>query len=134
MYSIFSDYEPIMGKKCEETKPSEIYNRLRNIYNQGVKGILTNTRMFLGTADECDILYKIWQIPELQKVCEWAMKKIVLELGKATYETIDVRMRIFSNMLDKIPISSSLRIQLQTTFVQNVRREMSNINVENLPF
>ena len=134
MYSIFSDYEPIMGKNCEETKPSKIYDRLRNVYNQGGEGVLSNTRMFLGTADECDILYKIWENSDLQRVCKWAMKKIVLEIGKATYETIDVRLRIFSNMLDKVPISNLLRIQLQTTFVQNVRWEMSNINVEDLPF
>ena len=134
MISIFSTYEPIIGKDCEEIKPSEVYNRLRIAYNQGAKGILNNTRMFLRTVDECDTLYKIWENKDLQKLCNWAMEKIVLQIGKISYQTIDVRLRIFATRLDKLPLYPYETIEIHNTFVENVRREASAVNTEDLPF
>lgn len=134
MISIFSDYDAVIGKDCEEIKPSEVYNRLRIAYNQGAKGILENARIFLRTTDECDTLYKIWENKELQKLCKWAMEKIVLQIGKATYETINVRLRIFTTQLDKIALYPYETIEIHDTFVENVQREVSAVNTEDLPF
>ena len=140
VFSIFSNYlEPLGVKNCEETKPSDVYNQLRNAYNQGVKGIVENARILSsGTADESDILYEVWRNPRLHDILVWINKKIVLELGKLDYRAIDVRIRIATNMLNKLEsegyISKNFNIDVHDRFIMNVRREISAINVEDLPF
>ena len=141
MISIFSDYEPIIGEDCEEIKPSKIYDQLRNAYNQGAIGILENARLVsLGTADECDydIIYEIWRNSRLHDIIVWINKKITLEIGKLDYRAIDVRLRIATNMLNKLVnegfLSRDLNMRIHYMLVTNVRQEMSAINVEDLPF
>lgn len=140
MFSIFSDYlEPLGVKNCKETKPSEVYNQLRIAYNQGAKGIVENARILsLGTADESDILYEIWRNPRLHDILVWINKKIILELGQLDYRAIDVRIRIATNMLNKLEnegyISKNFNIDVHDRFIMNVERERSAINTEDLPF
>ena len=142
MISIFSNYlEPLGVKNCEETKPSDVYNQLRNAYNQGAIGILENARLVsLGTADECDydIVYEVWRNSRLHDILVWINTKITLELGKLDYRAIDVRLRIATNMLNKLVnegfLSKDLNMRIHYMLVTNVRQEMSAINVEDLPF
>ena len=136
MISIFSNYlAPIIGVS-EEQKSSEIYNQLRIAYNQGVKGILDNTRI-ISVGDE-DLDYKItcekFNNPAFLDWINWVNKKIVLSIGKEDYRTIDVRVRIAANMLDKIYTQKKFSTMLHGNLIYNVRREMSAINTEDLPF
>lgn len=144
MTSIFSDYlDPLKVHNyyCEELKPSEVYDQLRNTYNQGVKGIIESTRIISsGTADECDydIVYEVWRNSRLHDILVWINTKITLELGKLDYRAIGVRVRIATNMLNKLVnegfLSRDLNIRIHYMLVTNVRREISAINVEDLPF
>lgn len=144
MLSIFSDYlDPLKvhNYHCEELKPSEVYDQLRNTYNQGVKGIIESTRIISsGTADECDydIVYEVWRNSRLHDILVWINTKITLELGKLDYRAIGVRVRIATNMLNKLVnegfLSRDLNMRIHYTLVTNVRREISAINVEDLPF
>lgn len=144
MISIFSDYlDPLKVHNyyCEELKPSEVYDQLRNTYNQGVKGIIESTRIISsGTADECDydIVYEVWRNSRLHDILVWINTKITLELGKLDYRAIGVRVRIATNMLNKLVnegfLSRDLNIRIHYMLVTNVRREISAINVEDLPF
>lgn len=142
MISIFSNYlEPLGVKNCEGIRPSEIYNQLRIAYNQGAKGIVENARILSsGTADEFDydILYEVWRKPRVHDILVWINKKIVLELGQLDYRAIDVRIRIATNMLNKLEregyISKNFNIDVHDRFIMNVRREISAINTEDLPF
>lgn len=141
MYSVFSNYlEPLGVAICEETKPSEIYNQLRIAYNQGVKGILESTRLVTsGREDEdYEIINAVWSNEDLHKIIQWINKKITLIIGIADYRTIDVRMRIATNMMDKLvddgSLSSTLSVVMFGNLISNVRQELGIINTEDLPF
>lgn len=141
MYSVFSNYlEPLGVTICEETKPSEIYNQLRIAYNQGVKGILESTRLVTsGREDEnYEIINAIWSNEDLHKIIRWINRNITLIIGIADYRTIDVRMRIATNMMDKLvdngSLSSTLSVVMFGNLISNVRQELGIINTEDLPF
>ena len=141
MYSVFSNYlEPLRVTICEETKPSEIYNQLRIAYNQGVKGILESTRLVTsGREDEdYEIINAVWSNEDLHKIIQWINQKITLIIGIADYRTIDVRMRIATNMMDKLvdngSLSSTLSVVMFGNLISNVRQELGIINTEDLPF
>ena len=140
MYSVFSNYLQPLGVNCEVIKPSEIYNRLRIAYNQGVEGILESTRMITsGNEDEdYQIIITVWSNKELHEILKWINRKITLIIGIADYRTIDVRIRIAANRLDKLVNSSSISSRLNLiifgNLISNVRQELSLINTEDLPF
>lgn len=141
MYSVFSNYlEPLGVTICEETKPSEIYNQLRIAYNQGVKGILESTRLVTsGREDEdYEIINAVWSNEDLHKIIRWINRKITLIIGIADYRTIDVRIRIATNMMDKLvdngSLSSTLSVVMFGNLISNVRQELGIINTEDLPF
>ena len=141
MYSVFSNYlEPLGVTICEETKPSEVYNQLRIAYNQGVKGILESTRLVTsGREDEdYEIINAVWSNEDLHKIIRWVNRNITLIIGIADYRTIDVRMRIATNMMDKLvdngSLSSTLSIVMFGNLISNVRQELGMISIEDLPF
>ena len=141
MYSVFSNYlEPLGVTICEETKPSEIYNQLRIAYNQGVKGILESTRLVTsGREDEdYEIINAVWSNEDLHKIIRWINRNITLIIGIADYRTIDVRMRIATNMMDKLvdngSLSSTLSVVMFGNLISNVRKELGIISTEDLPF
>lgn len=139
MNSIFSNYlAPLGSDYCNESKPSKVYDQLRIAYNQGAKGILDNTRMVTFSDDDDEIIYEIWRNSQLHYIITWINKKITLALGQESYQTIDVRIRIAISMLNKIIeegcISKKIGDLIYDRLVTNVRREMSAINTEDLPF
>lgn len=139
MNSIFSNYlAPLGSDYCNESKPSKVYDQLRIAYNQGAKGILDNTRMVTFSDDDDEIIYEIWRNSRLHYIITWINKKITLALGQESYQTIDVRIRIAISMLNKIIeegcISKKIGDLIYNRLVTNVRREMSAINTEDLPF
>jgi hypothetical protein len=141
MYNVFSDYlEPLGVTICEETKPSEVYNQLRIAYNQGVEGILESTRLVTSGREDEDykIINAVWSNKELHNIIRWINRKITLIMGIADYRTIDVRMRIAVNMMDKLVLSGDIDKRLNLimfgNLISNVRQELGLINTEDLPF
>lgn len=141
MYNVFSDYlEPLRVTICEETKPSEVYNQLRIAYNQGVEGILESTRLVTSGREDEDykIINAVWSNKELHNIIRWINRKITLIMGIADYRTIDVRMRIAVNMMDKLvssgDIDKRLNLIMFGNLISNVRQELGMINTEDLPF
>lgn len=141
MYNVFSDYlEPLGVTICEETKPSEVYNQLRIAYNQGVEGILESTRLVTSGREDEDykIINAVWSNKELHNIIRWINRKITLIIGIADYRTIDVRMRIAVNMMDKLVSSGGIDKRLNLimfgNLISNVRQELGLINTEDLPF
>lgn len=138
--SVFSNYLAPIGVKSG-TKPSQVYDQLRIAYNQGVKGILECERVFVSQEDgevDYDIIYEIWNNPSLHNILVWVNKKIILPLNISTFQTIGVRLRIATGMLNKIcaegKISKNLCIKIHNNFIQIVNRELSAIVTEDLPF
>ena len=140
MASIFSNYLTPLGVNDENSKPSVVYNHLRIAYNQGVKGILENTRIFTSENDEVndEILYEIWRNENLHNILIWVNEKITIMLGIADYRTIGVRMRIATGMLNKLvyekKLSDKLGKKIHDNFVTTINGELSAINTEDLPF
>ena len=141
MISVYSHYlDPIEGPTDTFEKPSTTISRLRNAYNQGVEGILNNTRAFVLNDGEVDdeVLYEIWRNKDLQDFVRWFNKKIILILDYATYETIGVRLRIATGMLNKLvyegKLSVKLNMKIHDNFVATVSSESSKIRQEDLPF
>ena len=140
MCSIFSKYLTPIGVDDENQKPSIIYDHLRIAYNQGVRGIVENTKVFSLCDNEVDdeILYEIWRNDDLHNILVWVNKKIVLLLGLADYRTIGVRMRIATGLLNKLVydgrLSAKLSSKIHHNFVTTINGELSAINTEDLPF
>ena len=142
MYSVFSNFLEPIGVKCgEETKSSEIYNQLRIAYNQGLVGILESHRLVTLQEFEDEIYWiieEIWSNKNLHDIIIWINKKITLAIGIVDYRTIDVRLRIAINMINKLELSESISHELgliiSNNLITNVRKELSLINTEDLPF
>ena len=146
MYSIFSNYlQPLYEAeiiRTKPTKPSEVYNQLRIAYNQGVTGILDSSRLFvsdyLEDEVEYDLVYKAWEFERMQKVIQWINKNITLRLGIDDYQTIGVKLRIATSMINNLAdnniISKKLSILMHMNLAFNVRGEIGRIQTEDLPF
>lgn len=142
--SVFSSYlvETGLVNADETLKPSEVYDKLRSIYNQGAKGLLDNTRMFLPkfVDDEefLDMYYDIYSNQDIKPLIRWVNARIVLFLGLAEYRTIGVRIRIATGMLNKLvydkKISMRLGCAIHDTLISNLNDEISAISTQDLPF
>ena len=76
--SVFSNYLPQFGVEIAGMKPTEIYDELRNIYNQGAEYLLNNVEMFAQHDEtEDDVIYEICINPDLRTIVRWVNKKIV---------------------------------------------------------
>jgi hypothetical protein len=89
--------------------------------------------------DEDEIIYQMWNNADFRKVIQWINKKITLEISKEIdYRTIDVRLRIATNMLNKLvyesKLDSHINIKVHQNLVTNVKNELGLINTEDLPF
>ena len=141
MISVYSHYlDPLNGETDAFEKPSTTISRLRNTYNQGVKGILNNTRVFALNDGEIDdeILYETWRNEDLLDILKWVNLKIVTRLDIADYRTIGVRMRIATGRLNKLvyegKLSEKLNRRIHNNFVTTINGEIAAINTEDLPF
>ena len=140
MISIFSNYlTPIYGEDLNR-KPSVIHNLMRIAYNQGATGMLNNTRIISvgNDDDDYDIICESFRNEDFKEWIQWVNKKITIELGNLDYRAIDVRIRIATNMLNKImwnyPAFKKIAFKVHFNLIDNVKREMAAINTEDLPF
>lgn len=143
MFSVYSNYlDPLkeagIVDLTDNPKPSEIYNQLRNAYNQGVEGILDNIRMIAPIEEGEDYYDIIQQHDSFKRWLHWVNKKITLEIGKETYRTLGVRLRIatgmLNNLVDNHIMSITAGINIHLNLVENVERETSLVTNEDLPF
>lgn len=136
MFSIFSNYLALLGVKITaETKLNDIYAEMRIIQSRH-KCMLDCPKVFLSGIEEedFDVIYTICTNKDLRNLLNWVNKSIVLNLGIIDYRTIDVRLRIFTGMLNKIQIQKDISIKIHQNVTSNVKREMSDIVTEDLPF
>lgn len=145
MYSVFSNYlKPLYEARIVlevPEKPSEVYNQLRNIYNQGVKGIIDCERIIAldknGEVDY-DLIYTIWQNEGLTNFLRWINRNIVLGLGIDSYKTTAVKLRIATGMLNKLVDANTIESKcaniIHDRLVFNVESERILLINEDLPF
>ena len=145
MYSVFSNYlKPLYEARIVlevPKKPSEVYNQLRNIYNQGVKGIIDCERIIAldknGEVDY-DLIYTIWQNESLTNFLRWINRNIVLGLGIDSYKTTAVKLRIATGMLNKLVDANVIKPKcaniIHDRLIFNVESERILLINEDLPF
>lgn len=137
--SVFSNYSPLPGVKLVNMKPTEVYDKLRSIHNQGAEYLLDNVEMFAQHDEtEDDVIYEICINPDLRRIVKWVNKKLVLQLGIIDYRTIGVRLRIATGMINKLVhekrLSEKTGMLIHFSLVSNLNREISAINTQDLPF
>lgn len=132
MFSVFSNTK----------KPSEIIRELSLCAGSNL-----NRLLFSGSEDEPLYILKpeVLNYPinkEGLNIIEWANKNILYELPKVksyvNYSFIDVRIRIFSNMLNKLMekniLSKDICIMYHQRLILRVKEILGKIYVEELPF
>ena len=148
--SVYSNYlspyiESGLLRDVDQTKPSEVYSQLSIAYNQGSVGVQNSTRWFVPYYDGQDpddfdeqLLYDIWSNKHLQKEIQWFNSKIIPEFTTLSYETIDVRIRIFCSKLNKLVdkglLDVNTAIKIHLNLVDTIREEHRALINEDLPF
>lgn len=132
MFSVFSNTK----------KPSEIIRELSLCAGSNL-----NRLLFSGPEDEPLYILKpeVLNYPinkEGLNIIEWANKNILYELPKVksyiNYNFIGVRIRIFSNMLNKLMekniLSKDICIMYHQRLILRVKEILGKIYIEELPF
>lgn len=148
--SVFSNYlrpyiEDGLLQDVDQTKPSNVYTQLSIAYNQGSIGVQNTTKLFVPyyegqDPDEFDeqLLYEIWSCKKLQELIKWFNSKILPEFTTMSYQTIQVRERIFISKLNRLVdtgiISKETGIKLHLNLVDTIKSEHNSLINENLPF
>ena len=149
MISVFSNFlEPLVEEgllQDVEQEPSNIYNQLSIAYNQGSPGVQNATRFFVPYYEgqdpddfDYDLLYYIWSNKHLQELLSWFNNKILPEFATLSYQTIDVRIRIFcsklNSLVDKGFVDKDMAIKIHLNLVDTVKSEHDLIISWDLPF
>ena len=144
--SVFSKYlEPYRRANLicltDDPKPSEIYAALRIAYNQGSVGVEHTTRMIAPITDDednYDVIDAVWSNERLQTWLSWVNRKITLQIGLQNYQTLGVRLRIATTMLNGLvqqgDVSDKIAQKIHYYLCNNVRNEISLVVNEELPF
>ena len=148
--SVFSNYlspyiEAGILQDVDQTKPSNVYAQLSIAYNQGSVGVQNTTRLFVPHYDEQDLdefdeklLYTIWSNEHLQGLIKWFNSKIIPEFTEISYQTINVRVRIFISKLNKLVndglVDKETAIRLHLNLVDTIKEEHAALINEDLPF
>lgn len=140
MFSIFSYYLRLLGVTItDETKFSDVYDQLRIIQSRR-NGVLDCPRIFVSGDEKLDedVIYAICTNPKLRNLLNWVNDRIVLAIGVTDYRAIDVRIRIFTSTLNKLVndwyVPDDIAKKIHHNLTSNIKREMSILNTEDLPF
>ena len=71
---------------------------------------------------------------DVHKVLIWITNKIVVNLSRLDYKTLDVLIRIATGMLNKCDIQKEVQISLHDNLVENLKTEHQKIVLSELPF
>jgi hypothetical protein len=144
MRSVFTNYlspyyDAGLLPEVDQNKPSKIYEQLRIAYNQGAD-VLDTLRMFSPLTEDEDLydIYYAVQNPLLKYWLHWVNRKITLQIGLHSYQTLGVRLRIATSMLndlvDKGAVKTSIAAKMHANLCDNTWNENNLITNEDLPF
>lgn len=150
MISLFSNYlAPFIDEgllqDLDQSKPSNVYELLRIAYNQGASGVLNTTKFFVPYYDgqdpddyDYDLLYYIYSNKHLQELIEWFNSKVIPEFADISYQTISVRIRIFTSKLNKLvengSVDKEMAIRIHLNMTETLESEKFLLINEDLPF
>lgn len=117
------------------------YDYLKRFYNAGNTYILLNNVSVFGPFPEPELPWDISKSqkiaiynPDVAKVLNWIMTRIVINLVNMDYKTLDVLIRIATGMLNKCDIPHEVKIMFHDNMVENLRAEHNRILLSELPF
>ena len=144
MFNVFSNYlQPLVEahviELTDQSKPSEVFNQLRNAYNQGVKGIENCTRLFVPNPEQDDELFEyIHNNESLRQIIKRTNERVLLKIGVYSYPTLYVNIKIINSMMEKVMLRGDLKkdifIQMASSLSKNVNELCAEITTEDLPF
>lgn len=142
MFSVFSKKLFEFRAEVEKTDVLESWTLEETL--RVLKPYLTNTTALLhvnpksSNYEEDVVLYTIYDNDELMRIVVWINKKILQQLGKISYLTLAVRLRIATCMLNKAvencKIDRNIGIILHDNFVKNLTNVHNDLVNESLPF
>ena len=136
MFSLFSNYlEPFVEEgllqDLDQSKPSNVYEMLRIAYNQGATQILNSTRLFVPYYDgqdpddyDYDLLYYIYSNEHLQELIQWFNYKVLPEFATLSYQTLSVRLRIFTSELNTLVNKVDTQVSLNLDNVEEMQLKL----------
>lgn len=141
MYSVFSsslvDYTNTRYRKQSTT----IKDALMTVKQDHIKDcFMSNVLIVNSQSDEIanEILYTISTSKDLRRILAWINKNLVIAAPKLRYETRWVKVRIATDMLNKLVyegvLTKDLNIEIHSNLVQNVEELASDLYEEDLPF
>lgn len=65
---------------------------------------------------------------------QWILRNILCELGRASYLTISVLLRIATSKLNKLDLTKEEKLLIHTNMTRNIWNEFYRIENEGLPF
>ena len=65
---------------------------------------------------------------------QWIFRNILCELGRASYLTIGVLLRIATSKLNKLDLTKEEKLLIHTNMTRNIWNEFYRIENEELPF
>lgn len=65
---------------------------------------------------------------------QWILENILCELGRASYLTIGVLLRIATSKLNKLDLTKEEKLLIHTNMTRNIWNEFYRIENEELPF
>lgn len=149
-HSIFSNYLVSLLNQSgtlSNAKLSNIhdfYNQLRIAYNQGAKVLLDMLCIILPFTengdydsdflDYEDLYFLIHNNKSLNDWLHYVNRVITFKFGELSAETLYVRVRIATNMLDKVEIPANVKWKICYNLRENVWNETRLLTDESLPF
>lgn len=71
---------------------------------------------------------------EMFDFTQWILRNILCELGRASYLTIGVLLRIATSKLNKLDLTKEEKLLIHTNMTRNIWNEFYRIENEELPF
>ena len=142
MFSVFSKKLFEFRAEVEGTDVLESWTLEETL--KVLRPYLTNTTALLhvnsrsSDYEEDVVLYTIYDNDELMRIVVWINKKILQQLGRISYLTLAVRLRIATGMLNKAvdncKIDRNIGTMLHDNFVRNLTNVHNDLVNESLPF
>lgn len=139
MYSVFSEklfefYREIKGTSAKvfDFPLKHTVETIRDNLTYTSAAFTTNTNVLENEVEST--VEMIMKDKELANLIYWVNNKILKEIDKIKDSTMDVRLRIATAMLNKIPMNQLTSIIMHDNFVKNIRDLKRDLMLEELPF
>lgn len=124
---------PILDRYQNTLRLQDHYDFARKVWSQFNREYIGSNQRVIQPFN-----HHVWECQEWKELHRWLVwvnRNIVLNLGLDSYETVGVKLRIATSMLNKIKTLDNItKIEIHLNLTRNVWNEQRIIEVEDLPF